>query len=283
MVKKPDSTSGFRFCIDTRGVIKGVVVKPYALPPIAEILAGTAGCKYFARFDFISSYWQYPLAADSKRHTAFRALGKVYRYTRVPMGSIRASFHVQRSNVKVLGNLYGDGAGVYIDDTPIHAVTLERFVEIIRIVVKKFADAKLYCKSSKCVIGVKSLKLLGHIIDGNGIRMADDRREEVARLKFPDNPKKLRAALGETNYQRAFIPEYALITQPLNKLVNGTTAEMNTEEARTAWKQLMRAIADQMSLFHLDYNQQIRVLAYEAWLVVCLMLVSTPTGNADTI
>jgi len=175
------------------------------------------------------------------------------------MGSIGASFHVQRSNVKVLGNLYGDGAGVYIDDTPIHAVTLERFVEIIRIVVKKFADAKLYCKSSKCVIGVKSLKLLGHIIDGNGIRMADDRREEVARLKFPDNPKKLRAALGETNYQRAFIPEYALITQPLNKLVNGTTAEMNTEEARTAWKQLMRAIADQMSLFHLDYNQQIRV------------------------
>ena len=93
------------------------------------------------------------------------------------MGSIGASFHVQRSNVRILGNLYGDGVGVDIDDTPIHAVTLERFVEIIRIVVKKFADAKLYCKSSKCVIGVKSLKLLGHIIDGNGIRMADDRRE----------------------------------------------------------------------------------------------------------
>ena len=150
MVKKSDSASGYRFCIDARGVNKGVVVKPYALPPIAEILAGTAGCQYFARFDLISSYWQYPLAVDSKRHTAFRALGKVYRYTRVPMGSIGASFHVQRSNVKILGNLYGDGVGVYIDDTPIHAVTLERFVEIIRMVVKKFAEAKLYCKASKC-------------------------------------------------------------------------------------------------------------------------------------
>ena len=190
MVKKPDAASGFRFCIDARGVNKGVVVQPYALPPIAEILAGTAGCQYFARFDFISSYWQYPLAAESKRHTAFRALGKVYRYTRVPMGSIGASFHVQRSNVKLLGNLYGNGVGVYIDDTPMHAVDFERFVEIIRAVVKKFSDAKLYCKASKCVIGVKSLKLLGHIIDGKGIRMADDRREEVARIKFPDNPKK---------------------------------------------------------------------------------------------
>ena len=37
MVKKPDSTSGSRFCIDARGVNKGVIVKPYALPPIAEI------------------------------------------------------------------------------------------------------------------------------------------------------------------------------------------------------------------------------------------------------
>ena len=41
------------------------------------------------------------------------------------MGSIGASFHVQRSNVRILGNLYG--VGVYIDDTPVHAVTLERF------------------------------------------------------------------------------------------------------------------------------------------------------------
>ena len=30
--------------------------------------------------------------------------------------------------------------------------------------------------------------------DGKGIRMADDRRTEVARMPFPDNPKKLRAA-----------------------------------------------------------------------------------------
>ena len=89
--------------------------------------------------------------------------------------------------------------------------------------------------------------------------MADDRREEVANLPFPENPKKLRAALGDTNYQRAFIPNYALITKPLTQLVNDTTAEMQTNEARTAWKQLMRAVADQMSLSHLDYRHQIRM------------------------
>ena len=136
---------------------------------------------------------------------------------------------------------------------------MDKFVELIRALVKKCAAAKLYFRADKCVIGVKSLRLLGHIIDGKGIRMADDHREEVANLPFPENPKKLRAALGETNYQRAFIPNYALITKPLTKLVNGTTAEMHTDEARTAWKQLMRAIADQMSLSHLDYRHQIRM------------------------
>ena len=48
MVKKTDSASDYRFCIDARGANKGVVFTPYALPPIAEILVDSAaGCQYF--------------------------------------------------------------------------------------------------------------------------------------------------------------------------------------------------------------------------------------------
>ena len=34
---------------------------------------------------------------------------------------------------------------------------------------------------------------------------------------------------------------------------------MRTPEAREAWSQLMEAVANQISLYHLDYNEQIRV------------------------
>ncbi len=112
-------------------------------------------------------------------------------------------------------------------------------------------------KLPKCVIGCFSLWLLGHIVDGRSVRIANDRREEVARLPFPENPKQLRAALGQANFQRSFIPNYALITKPLTGLVNGSTAQMRTPEAQAAWAALMATVAGQLS--HLDYKGQIRV------------------------
>ena len=141
--------------------------------------------------------------------------------------------------------------------------THEEFVSVIHFVISAFRSVHLVCKITKCVIGCYSLRLLGHIVDDQKVRMTDDKRDEVANLPFPENPKQLRAALGQTNFQRAFIPRYATITKPLTALVNGTTAQMRTQmrtpEAREAWSQLMEAVADQISLFHLDYNEQIRV------------------------
>jgi hypothetical protein len=170
-----------------------------------------------------------------------------------------ASHHVQRSVQSVLRKHIGSAVQLYIDDVVIGTVTREEFLTVLGYVINAFQAARLVCKTAKCMIGCYSLRLLGHIVDGQQVRIADDKRTEVASLPFPENPKQLRAALGQTNFQRAFIPDYATITKPLTALVNGTTAQMRTPEARAAWRQLMEAVANQMSLYHLDYDEQIRV------------------------
>ena len=109
------------------------------------------------------------------------------------------------------------------------------------------------------MIGAWSVALLGHILSARGVRISDDKREEVARLPCPANPKQLRSALGQLNFQRAFIPNYAVLTQPLTALVNGTSAQLRAPEVQVAWAKLMEAVASQLSLEHLDYSAQTRV------------------------
>ena len=259
MVRKDDAASGFRFTLDARAVNAGMVIEPCNPPPIPEVLRGLAGCRYLARLDLASAYWQFGVDEQCRPLSAFRVGQRVYRYCVVWMGGAGASHFVQRTLSNLLRKHLGNGVWLYIDDVVIGTETVEEFTRLLIFVVHSLAAARIVCKLSKCVIGCFSLRLLGHIVDGDAIRMAEDRRDEVARLPFPENPKQLRAALGQANFQRAFIPNYALITKPLSSLVNGSTAQMRTPEARAAWAALMEAVAEQLSLAHLDYKEQIRV------------------------
>jgi hypothetical protein len=99
--------------------------------------------------------------------------------------------------------------------------------------------------------------VLGHVIGPDGMRMADNRIHEIISLPFPKNPKELRRALGQMNFQRNYIPQYSVLAAPLFGLVSGTTAQMQTEAAKTAWTKLLEAVAAQVQLYFIDYQAAI--------------------------
>jgi hypothetical protein len=146
---------------------------------------------------------------------------------------------------------------IYIDDVIIFAETIEEFRKVIQEVVTRLASKRVSLKRSKCVIWAEELKILGHVVGPTSMRMADSRIEEVLRISFPRNPKELRSALGQLNFQRGYIPNYAAFAAPLTGFVNGTTAAMQTAEARAAWTTLMEAVANQCQLHFLSYDEQI--------------------------
>jgi hypothetical protein len=125
--------------------------------------------------------------------------------------------------------------------------------------VSRFKEANIFLKRSKCVIGAPELTLLGHVVGPDYIRMAQSRIDEVANLPFPRNPKELRSALGQLGFQRSYVPHYSVLAAPLSNLVNGTTAGMQTTEAKSAWRELLKAVADQCQLRFLNYEESIVV------------------------
>jgi hypothetical protein len=184
-----------------------MVVEPCNPPPVKEMLHALGAKSYYARLDLLSAYWQFPLAPGVQHLSTFRVGQQNYRYRVTWMGGAGASHHVQRSLSHVLRIYLGQGVWLYIDDIVVAADTEKEFVRLLRGVVKALAEHRIKCKLSKCVIGAWSISLLGHILSKYGTRIADDKREEVARLQCPTNPKQLRSALGQLNFQRAYIPK----------------------------------------------------------------------------
>ncbi|CAD7093721.1 unnamed protein product [Hermetia illucens] len=69
LVAKSDGTD--RLCIDYRALNAITVKEPFPVPSVEEQVAQLAGNSFFTTLDFISGYYQIPIAESSKKYTAF--------------------------------------------------------------------------------------------------------------------------------------------------------------------------------------------------------------------
>jgi len=58
----------------------------YPLPNIEEVVNNVAQDKFYSSVDLRSAYYQVPLREDERPYTAFKAMGKLYQYKRLPSG-----------------------------------------------------------------------------------------------------------------------------------------------------------------------------------------------------
>nr|GEX83632.1 retrotransposable element Tf2 [Tanacetum cinerariifolium] len=108
-------------------------------------------------------------------------------------------------------------------------------------------------------VWVNQSKILGHVITGAGVATDDTKIETMSLI--PSNLKQLRGFLGLTGYYRRFIKGYALISQPLTKLLK-KNAFVWTKEAQSAFIHLKEAIVNAPVLKFPDFNEPFIVETY---------------------
>ena len=74
-------------------------------------------------------------------------------------------------------------------------------------------------KLTKCEFRRSEIQILGHIINHEGIRTLPERMEEILKIKAPRNTDKVQAFLGVLNYYCSFIPAFADLMHPIQKLL----------------------------------------------------------------
>jgi len=119
---------------------------------------------------------------------------------------------------QVLSGLHWKTLLVYLDDVIVISPDFLTHVSRLREVFERLRGAGLKLKPSKCVLLQPEVKYLGHAVGRNSVAMDPDKVRAVADWVTPQDLTGLRAFLGLVGYYRQYIPDFAGVAQPLNRL-----------------------------------------------------------------
>jgi len=134
---------------------------------------------------------------------------------------------------QVLSGLHWKTLLIYLDDVIVICPDFETHVSCLREVFERLRGAGLKLKPSKCALLQPEVKYLGHVVGRNGLATDSEKVRAIENWVTPQDLTGLRAFLGLVGYYRQYIPDFAGIAQPLNRLTTkGMTWQWTPVEQR---------------------------------------------------
>ena len=141
-----------------------------------------------------------------------------------------------------------DNIIVFTNDIEIHRKTL---IDVIKRLTKYY----LTIKKEKCKLFMTEIRLLGHQITTAGIHIDPKKYDCLKNIKTPATGKQLESVLGLTNYFRSFLPNYARIAAPLERIRKESTLTW-TSECQEALDTLITGIQNAGILHHPNFERE---------------------------
>ena len=245
----PKKGGELRFCVDYRRLNAVTIKDAYPLPLIQEIFDQLQGATIFSTLDLKSGYWQIPVAEEDCGKTAFSCHKGLYEFLRMPFGAANAPAVFQRTMEHVLRDIVGVFVLIYIDDIVVFSRNPEDHADHLRQVLERLRRAGLRTKPSKCHIGQEEVRLLGYVINADGIKSDPEKTRAIANMRPPQDVKEVRSFLGTTGYYRQTI---AKVAAPLTAVTKKHTKW--TEDCQAAFETLQKTLQKML--------QSDQVLAY---------------------
>nr|GEV52968.1 putative reverse transcriptase domain-containing protein [Tanacetum cinerariifolium] len=106
---------------------------------------------------------------------------------------------------------------VFIDDILIYSRNKEEHANHLRIILELLKKEKLYAKFSKCDLWIRTVQVLGHLIDSQGLHV-DPAKIKAVKNWTSTTPTEIRQFLGLAGYYRRFIKDFFKIAKSLTIL-----------------------------------------------------------------
>ena len=296
LVRKKDGT--WRMCVDLRRINANTKPMRWPLPKIHELLPHLAGAAFFASFDLLRGYWQFPVAPGSTAALGFVTHEGLFEFQRVVMGALNSAGHFQKIMSKVLQGLVLTVVLLYIDDILVYACTEADLVEAVERVFARLRQYGIKLKPSKCELFCTQLVWCGHLVSAAGIGVSPEYTAAVHRMKCPTTAAELQQFLGSCGWVRTKIPAYAHLVAPLQELLTAALANSKKRNARAAakiklaevgwtcihddaYEAVKRALADAVTLAHLRDDTVVCLFPDASELFWGAMLTQVPQEAAD--
>jgi hypothetical protein len=242
--KKSDSNNDKkkqRFCIDYRKLNAVTERDVYPMHRVQETIDSLAEARYFTCFDLAASFWQIPVAKEDRDKTTFAVRSGLYRWLVMPFGLINAPASFQRLMNAVLAGISWEYALAYIDDIIIYSKTFEKHLSDLRNVLDRIDKANLKIRTEKCSFVKKEINYLSHVIGNGEVKPDKKKTQGVDDFRVTDTDT-LRAFFGLAGYYRQFVKNFAMIAQPLYRLLKKDAKFEWNEETEKAVNDIKYAL-----------------------------------------
>ncbi|EFN64001.1 Transposon Ty3-G Gag-Pol polyprotein, partial [Camponotus floridanus] len=106
----------------------------------------------------------------------------------------------------------------YIDDILIFSKSFEEHIRHLTLLFQAIEREGFRLKFAKCTFASNSVKYLGHIIQNNSVQPLKDNLISIRNFPTPKTQKNVRQLLGKINFYHDYIPNAAIILDPLHNL-----------------------------------------------------------------
>ena len=257
MVRKPDGS--WRFCIDMRRLNAITPFKPYPIPKITDTVNKLSSMKFFSTLDAKSGYHHIRMKPEDEIKTAFRTQDNTYCFSRMLFGLCNAGFTYQMAMNKMLIDVLGRFALVYIDDILIYSKSFDEHLSHLRQIFDILIDGGVKLTMKKCHFARHSIEYLGFIVDGDGIRPNPKKFDAVKYFPVPTNQKQIKSFLATVGFYRHMIHMFSKYAAPLSDLLKKGVKFQWTAEHQECFQILKDSLLVSPILRHPDFQKRFEV------------------------
>jgi len=170
------------------------------LPDIDVIMRRVASKLYRTVLDLKDAYEQVRIALADVWKTAFGTPSGNMFSNVLQQGDCNAPATYQAIMNHIFSQFIGIFMDVYLDDIIIYSNTLQEHIEHIKMVLEVLEKEKFYLSEGKLDFLCEKVKILGRIVDNDGIQMDPYKVDALLKWKVPTNRELLRGFLGAASY-----------------------------------------------------------------------------------
>ena len=255
--KKGDNRRS-RLCIDFRELNKVVVPESQPFPRIEDIMVKAGRCCWFSTFDVNSAFWSIPIREKDKEKTAFVTQTGHYQWARLPFGLKISPAIFQRtlSNLIRKNNL-SDFCINYIDGILVYSRSFDEHLRHIETLMKTIMKSGFKLKLTKCDFARQSVQYLGHILEKNSVRPAEDNLKAIRDFERPKTKKNIRQLLGKVNFYYKYIENACRLLEPLHNLLRKGSEFNWTDDCERAFRNIKDYLCSSPILRIYDPNKPV--------------------------
>ena len=153
------------------------------------------------------------------------------RFSRLPFGITSTPEHFQKRMSDIVSGL--EGVVCQVDDILVFGETQEEHDRYLTAVLVRIMEEGLTFNREKCQFNRASIKFLGQVVDGAGIRPDPDKLVAIQEMKPPTNITDLRRFIGMANQLTKFSQRLTDRMKPLRDLLStkpsGIGANLKTQ------------------------------------------------------